>query len=127
MRNRPLKETFGKAAWRSCMALAVLSGLAIAGPAATDVTVNVVDDNNQLITNGFRWLLEEDNSYGIKKTAPDGPWAGPAGAPTAFQLPGQQSPSANYVAGGSNPSHTLSVNIHHSHAPVVCSGDTKEP
>jgi hypothetical protein len=66
---------------------------------AQSITVNVVDDNGSPITNGFRWLLEEDNTF--------------------FVTPGVANPSP-----GNPASHTLGVNIHRSHAPVVCSGDT---
>jgi hypothetical protein len=64
----------------------------------------VQDDKGQPITNGFRWLLEEDNSYPV--------------------TPGVPSPNAAWNAVPGNPSYTLSVNIHKSHAPVVCTGDT---
>jgi large repetitive protein len=120
------------------IALAVLSGLGLAGPAAAQtqrcpgacptnsagVNVCVVDLDCAPIANGFRWLLEEDNSYGIKKTAPDGPWAGQAvtGAPS---LPGTPSPSANFVPGAANPTHTLTVNVHKSSSAAICAGDTQ--
>src|SRR5262245_6966385 len=102
--------------------LAVLLGQA--RTAAAQVAVSVVDDSGQPIVSGFRWQLEDDNSYGIKKTDRNGPWAGPA-APGAPSLPGTPSPNANWVPGGANPTHTLSVNIHKSHSPTVCVGDTQ--
>ena len=105
-------------------ALALLAVLGTVGSAKAQVQVTVVDDDGQPITHGFRWLLEEDNTYGIKKTSPDGPWSGQAvsGAP---QLPGTPSPNAPWVPGAANPTHTLSVNVHRSHAPTVCAGDTQ--
>jgi large repetitive protein len=110
---------------QSAWARATVLALAIAGSASAQVKVRVVDDKGNPITTGFRWLLEEDNTYGLKKTAPDGPWAGQAvaGAPS---LPGTPSPSANWdpTPGAANPTHTLSVNVHKSYAPVVCVGDT---
>lgn len=63
------------------------------------LTINVVDDNGKPITNGFRWLVEEDNSYHV--------------------VPGQANPTP-----GVPESHTLGVNIHHSYAPVIATGDT---
>lgn len=107
--------------WAALVAVAVL---AVAGPAAADLTVTVKDDAGQPITGGFRWLLEEDNTYGVRKTAPDGPWAGPGAAPS---LPGTASPNADWdpTPGALNPTHTLSVNVHRSHAPVACAGDTR--
>ena len=102
--------------------LLLLLAAFVVGQARADVTVNVVDDTGQPVANGFRWLLELDNSYSVKKTEPAGPWAGPAGGD--IQYPDTQNPNAPYVPGGVNASFTLGVNIHHSHAPVVCSGDT---
>src|SRR5262245_11624011 len=90
------------------LALALAAPLALARPAAAQITVTVVDDSGQPIRNGFRWQLEEDNSYGIKKTDRNGPWAGPA-VPGAPSLPGTPSPNADWVPGGANPTHTLSV------------------
>ena len=66
---------------------------------AQSITVNVIDDSGNPITNGFRWLLEEDNTF--------------------YVTPGVSTPSP-----GKPESHTLGVNIHRSHSPVVCSGDT---
>jgi hypothetical protein len=111
---------------RAVTGLWAVVGLLMAAPAAADITVHVVDDAGSPIPNGFRWQLEEDNTYGIKKTARNGPWAGPA-APGAPSLPGTPSPTADWVPGGANPTHTLSVNIHRSHAPTVCTGDTVTP
>ena len=116
---------FGKLVLRKGTVLPALVLLCFAGRAAAQLTVNVVDDNGVPITNGFRWTLEEDNSYGVKKTALDGPWAGPAGG--TIQYPGTPSPNAPYVPGGVNESYTLSVNVHHSHAIVACTGDTALP
>ena len=84
----------------------------------------VLDLNCAPITNGFRWLLQEDNSYGIKKTSPDGPWAGQAvtGAPS---LPGTPSPTSNFVPGADNPTHTLGVNVHKSSSAVICASNTQ--
>ena len=116
----------GKLARYSRAVFLSLAGLAmIEAAAAHTLTVTVVDDNGNPITHGFRWLLEEDNSYGVKKVSPDGPWAGPAGG--LIQFPGTPSPNADYIAGAVNESYTLGVNVHHSHAPVVCSGDTALP
>jgi hypothetical protein len=85
------------------MALAI--GAAIPGPRAlADIAVRVVDDAGNPVANGFRWLLEEDNSYGA--------------------VPGRPTPNAAQGAVPGNPSYTLGVNIHRSHAPVVCAGDT---
>jgi hypothetical protein len=98
--------------------------LLLSRPAGAQVTVTVVDDSGAPIKNGFRWQLEEDNTYGIKKVDPNGPWAGPA-APGAPSLPGTPSPNANWIPGGANPTHTLGVNVHKSHAPTVCVGDTQ--
>ena len=105
--------------WCALFAIALISR-----SAAAQVTVTVVDDAGQPIHNGFRWHLEEDNTYGIKKVDPNGPWAGPA-SPGAPSLPGTPSPNANWIPGGNNPTHTLGVNIHKSHAPTVCVGDTQ--
>jgi hypothetical protein len=103
---------------------AALAVLLLCRPAGAQVTVTVVDDSGAPIKNGFRWHLEEDNTYGIKKVDPNGPWAGPVG-PGAPSLPGTPSPSANWIPGGANPTHTLGVNIHKSNAPTVCVGDTQ--
>jgi hypothetical protein len=108
----------------SITALASLLAIAIVRPAAADITVTVVDDTGAPISNGFRWLLEEDNTMVIRKTDRSGPWAGPA-LPGAPSLPGTPSPNADWVPGGANPTHTLSVNLHKSHAPTVCVGDTQ--
>ncbi len=62
-------------------------------------TLKVVDDDGNPITTGFRWLVEEDNTFHV--------------------TPGTATPSP-----GLPNSHTLSVNIHRSHSPVVKSGDT---
>ena len=58
---------------------------------------------------GFRWMVEEDNSY--------------------YVIPGLATPNAPWVSGESQlqdtlTGNTLGVNIHKSHAPVVCAGDT---
>jgi uncharacterized protein (DUF2141 family) len=68
------------------------------------VLVSVVDDAGQPIANGFRWILEEDNTYG--------------------STPGVASPNAPLGAIPGDPSYTLGVNIHRSHATTVCAGDT---
>src|ERR1700690_1685064 len=63
----------------------------------------VVDQNPadyKPISAGFRYLIQEDNSF--------------------YVIPGQATPTAPWP----DPSNTLGVNIHHSQAPVVCSGDT---
>ena len=113
---------------RGRSALALLAVLAMAGPASAQVTVKVVDDNGLPVTAGFRWMVEEDNTYGIKRTAPgpEGRWAGQPQslAPAAPQVPGTPAPAANWGELVGNPTHTLSVNVHKSHAPVVCNGDT---
>ncbi|MBS2029524.1 MAG: hypothetical protein JST54_16600 [Deltaproteobacteria bacterium] len=70
----------------------------------TGVDVIVQDDQGHPITNGFRWLVELDNSYGA--------------------TPGQKNPDAPLGAVPGNPSYSLGVNIHHSHAPTLCAGDT---
>ena len=62
-------------------------------------TVHVVDDDGKPITTGFRWLVEEDNTFQVN--------------------PGTATPSP-----GKPGSHTLSVNIHRSHSPVVAKGNT---
>jgi hypothetical protein len=82
------------------MAVLVVTALSSSG-AWAQVTVSVRDDNGLPISNGFRWLLEEDGSYGA--------------------VPGVASPNS---AVPGNPSFTLGVNIHHSHARTVCAGDT---
>src|SRR6266508_3363362 len=51
------------------------------------VTVSVVDDTGAPVTNGFRWLLEEDNSYGA--------------------VPGVASPNAPLGVIPGDPSYTL--------------------
>ncbi len=51
---------------------------------------------------GFRYLVEEDNSFHV--------------------TPGVPTPTAPWP----DLSNTLAVNIHKSHAPVVCSGDTQQ-
>ena len=87
--------------------MAVAGVVVLAAPgrdALADVTVTVVDDSGQPVQNGFRWLLELDNSYNAQ--------------------PGVLSPNADLGAVPGDPSFTLGVNIHHSHAPVVCDGDT---
>lgn len=76
--------------------------------------LNVIDDNGQVVSSGFRWLVEEDNTYGSTPWIPNQPGA----------LPGMKNPNAPYVNGGANPSYSLGVNIHRSHAPVLCAGDT---
>ena len=78
--------------------------------------VNVIDDNGTGVASGFRWVLEEANVYGSTPWIPNQPGA----------LPGMQNPNAPYnpTPGASNPSYSLGVNIHKSHAPVVCAGDT---
>jgi hypothetical protein len=81
------------------IALAPLAGR------AQDVKVSVQDDQGQPIASGFRWLLEEDNSY--------------------VTTPGVATPNAAMGAVPGDPSYTLAVNVHHSHAPVVCAGDTQ--
>ncbi len=93
MRAKASYRSLGTAASHWWTTLVVLLGLLMAGPAAADIAVNVNDDAGNPITNGFRWLLELDNSYGIKKTAPDatGPWAGPAGG-VPVPLPGHPEP-----------------------------------
>ncbi|MGZ3568820.1 MAG: hypothetical protein ACXU9W_08490, partial [Thermodesulfobacteriota bacterium] len=70
------------------------------------VTIHVVDENGKPITTGFRYLIEEDNSF--------------------YTVPGEGTPTADWDSSpaATNPSHTLGVNIHRSHAPVICSGDT---
>ena len=70
------------------------------------VTIKVVDENGNPITTGFRYLIEEDNSQ--------------------YTVPGEGTPTADWSSdpNATNPSHTLGVNIHKSHAPVICSGDT---
>lgn len=84
--------------------LAVSCAVLLAGPAFAQITVTVRDDNGQPVLNGFRWLLEEDTTYGV--------------------TPGVPSPNAAWNAVPGNPSYTLGVNIHRSHAPVVCAGNT---
>ena len=54
---------WGRAAMRACVTVVAL--LAMAAPAAAQITVSVVDDAGKAIPNGFRWQLEEDNFYGI--------------------------------------------------------------
>ena len=83
----------------------VLGALAPLAALAQDVTVTVQDDAGRPLRSGFRWLLEEDNSY--------------------VTTPGVPTPSAPRGAVPGDPSYTLAVNIHHSHAPTVCSGDTQ--
>ncbi len=89
------------------MAAVVLSITFLFQVNAQALTVQVVNDKGSPITTGFRWLLEEDNSY--------------------HAVPGVNTPNAPYstAANAKNPSYTLGVNIHKSHAPTVCSGDTK--
>lgn len=60
-------------------------------------TLRVIDDSGQPISAGFRWTVEEDPSY--------------------HATPGQATPTPG-VPG----SHTLGVNIHKSHAPLVNTG-----
>ena len=62
-------------------------------------TVTVVDDSGKPIPTGFRWTLEEDNTF--------------------HATPGMATPTP-----GVPESHTLSVNIHRSHAPVVDTGQS---
>jgi hypothetical protein len=62
--------------------------------------LTVVDDNGNPVTTGFRWLVEEDNTFDV--------------------TPGVANPSP-----GLPESHTLGVNIHRSHSPVVKSGVAK--
>ena len=68
--------------------------------------INVVDDNGQPITVGFRYLIEEDNTF--------------------YTVPGVRTPVADWdpTLGALNLTHTIGVDIHRSHAPVVCAGDT---
>ncbi|HMK52189.1 MAG TPA: SdrD B-like domain-containing protein, partial [Thermodesulfobacteriota bacterium] len=70
------------------------------------VTINVVDENGNPINTGFRYLIQEDNSF--------------------YTVPGEGTPTADWDSSptATNPSHTLGVDIHKSHAPVICSGDT---
>jgi hypothetical protein len=78
-------------------------------------TINVVQEsppgsgNFVPIHAGFRYLIEEDNSYYVIPSIPT-----PQSAWTPGMTPTQESLSGN----------TLAVNIHKSHAPVVCAGDT---
>ena len=84
------------------MAVLAVAGLSSSGAQAQGtpvVRVTVQNDLGQPLGNGFRWILEEDNSYGA--------------------VPGVASPNA-----ASGPSYTLGVNIHHSHSLTVCVGDT---
>ncbi|MBI5496162.1 MAG: hypothetical protein HY904_14160 [Deltaproteobacteria bacterium] len=94
------KPGCGRAASTAAFLVAVLAG----SNAAAEIKVTVMDETGALVTNGFRWLLEEDNSYGAR--------------------PGVLSPSAPLGAEPGDPSFTLGVNIHRSHAPTVCAGDT---
>jgi len=70
------------------------------------VTIHVVDQDGKPITTGFRYLIEEDNSQ--------------------YTVPGEGTPTADWDSSpaATNPSHTLAVNIHKSHATVICTGDT---
>ena len=68
-------------------------------PEARAFTLHVVDDNGNPITTGFRWLVEQDNTF--------------------LATPGTANPSPGLPS-----SHTLGVNIHRSHSPVVKSGNT---
>jgi hypothetical protein len=110
------------------VALSLLLALGISAPAGAQseppLTVTVLDDAGNPVKNGFRWLLEEDNTYGIKKTDRNGPWTGQAvsGAPW---LPGTPSPNADWNPLSNNPTHTLGVNVHRSHARTICVGDTR--
>src|SRR5262245_1113312 len=53
-----------------CPALAIVATLATARDASAQLTVSVVDDSGAPITNGFRWQLEEDTSYGAVPGVP---------------------------------------------------------
>lgn len=86
------------------MAAIAVAGAAFAPDASAQVTVTVVDDSGLPVQNGFRWLVEEDNTYG--------------------SVPGMPTPNAPLGVIPGDPSYTLGVNIHRSHAPTVCAGDT---
>src|ERR1700694_4357912 len=90
---------------RWSMAVAVMVAGAPLAARAQDVTVTVKDDLGSPVPTGFRWLLEEDNTF--------------------FTVPGRASPNAPLGSVPGDPSFTLAVNIHHSHAPTVCAGDTQ--
>jgi len=71
---------------------------------AQGFVINVVSDQGNgtyaPIATGFRYVIEEDNSF--------------------YAVPGTLTPAAPLP----DPTNTLAVNIHKSHSPVVCSGDT---
>ncbi len=81
----------------------LLAALASSTARAFTVEVKTEGPNGTLvpIQAGFRYLIEEDNSF--------------------HATPGVATPSAPWP----DPSNTLAVNIHKSHAPVVCTGDTQ--
>ncbi len=91
--------------WPFILVAAFLFGILVQSEGRAFV-IHVLDDNDQPIKTGFRYLIEEDSSF--------------------YTVPGRGTPTANYrnAPGAANPSHTLGVNIHRSHAPVVCTGDT---
>ena len=75
----------------------------VTAPKLPGTSTLVVDQNPAdytPINTGFRYLIQEDNSF--------------------YVIPGQATPTAPWP----DPSNTLGVNIHHSQAPVVCAGDT---
>jgi hypothetical protein len=65
-------------------------------------TVKVVDDTGQPISAGFRWTVEEDNTF--------------------HATPGVATPTPGVPS-----SHTVSVNIHKSHHPLVATGTSTGP
>jgi hypothetical protein len=89
---------------KALLAAPILVGILISS-SAHGLVINVKTEgpNGTLvpIPTGFRYLIEEDNTH--------------------HAVPGIATPIAPWP----DPSNTLAVDIHRSHAPVVCSGDTQ--
>lgn len=92
-----VKPNKGFEGWLIIITLVAAALLLTTG--ANAFVVHVVDDDGNPVTTGFRWIVEEDNTF--------------------YVTPGVDNPSQGKPA-----SHTLSVNIHRSHSPVVSKGDT---
>ena len=102
MRNKD--SGFFSKSLRYCLMLAVLFSVMFIQTELQAFVINVKTDNGAggtaPIPVGFRYAIEEDNSF--------------------YVIPGTPTPQAPWP----DPSNTLGVNIHHSHAPLVCVGDT---